>query len=140
MFSSNSPFGVPTEPLSVVVADDVQEIRDLVEKWLRGAGCSVMSAASGSEVSRLLRSQQFDLIITDVIMPDGDGLEVISDARRLQPKARVLAISGGGNHLPAQDCLMFAKGLGANAVLLKPFNRERLLDAVSHVAPTPRVA
>ena len=123
-----------TQPLAVVVADDVLEIQQLVQHWLSDAGCKVSCASSGNEVAKLVRSHHVDLVITDVIMPDGDGLEVIADLKRAQPAARVLAISGGGNHLPAHDCLKFAKGLGAHAVLLKPFNREQLLEAVTRVA------
>lgn len=123
-----------TKPLSVVVADDVPEIQQLVEHWLSDVGCQVSCASTGNEVAKLVRAHHVDLVITDVIMPDGDGLEVIADLKRAQPAARVLAISGGGNHLPAHDCLKFAKGLGAHAVLLKPFNREQLLEAVTRVA------
>lgn len=122
------------QPLSVVVADDVLEIQRLVGHWLSDVGCKVSCASTGNEVAKLVRAHHVDLVITDVIMPDGDGLEVIADLKRAQPAARVLAISGGGNHLPAHDCLKFAKGLGAHAVLLKPFNREQLLDAVTKVA------
>lgn len=134
MITSNANFGIRTKPLSVVVADDVVEIQRLVEHWLSDCGCNVMCASSGNDVSRLLRSAMVDLVITDVIMPDGDGLEVIAELKRVQPSVRVLAISGGGNHLPATDCLKFAKGLGAHAVLLKPFNRDQLLAAVNRVA------
>lgn len=134
MFSPTLMFGSREKPLSVIVADDVGEIRQLLRHWLSDAGCTVTATASGDELARQIRVQHFDLIITDVIMPDGDGLEVILEAKRTQPNARVLAISGGGNHLQAVDCLRFAKGLGAHGVLLKPFNREQLLAAVSQVS------
>ena len=90
-------------------------------------------ASSGEEVSELLRRQPVDLVITDVLMPDGDGLDVIQSLRQTHSAARVLAISGGGRHLQATDCLKFAKGLGADEVLLKPFNREQLLAAVNRI-------
>ena len=61
---------------------------------------------------------------------------MITEAKRTHPDVRVLAISGGGKHFPAFDCLRFAKGLGAHAVLLKPFNREQLLTAVNRVTGT----
>jgi CheY-like chemotaxis protein len=137
MFSSTLMFGSRDKPLSVVVVDDVVEICVLVRHWLSDVGCAVTSTASGNELAKLMRSKAFDLIITDVIMPDGDGLEVILEAKRVQPAARLLAISGGGSHLQAVDCLRFAKGLGAHAVLLKPFNREQLLDAVSKITLAP---
>jgi CheY-like chemotaxis protein len=133
MFSSKLTFGSRNKPLSVAVVDDVVEIRELIRSCLVEAGCSVATAESGNELLKLMRTQSFDVIITDVLMPDGDGLEVIQQAKRLQPGARMLAISGGGHHLQPADCLRFAKGLGAHAVLLKPFNREQLIDAVARV-------
>ena len=140
MFSSSLMFGTREKPLAVVVADDVGEICSLINQWLTDLGCSVTSTATGNEVKKLMRSQHFDLIIADVLMPDGDGLEVILEARQSQPKARVLAISGGGRHLQAEDCLRFAKGLGAHGVLLKPFNREQLLTAIEKLAVGSRGA
>jgi CheY-like chemotaxis protein len=134
MLTSSFLFGTRTKPLSVIIADDVAEIRHLVGLWLREAGCTVTATASGNELTKLIRAQPYDVIITDIIMPDGDGLEVILEAKRTLPNTPVLAISGGGQHLQATDCLRFAKGLGAQAVLMKPFNREQLLDAVNHVA------
>jgi CheY-like chemotaxis protein len=116
--------------LSVIVADDVDGITQLVQHWLEENGHQVVCAASGAEVAVLLRQRPVDLVITDVIMPDGDGLEVMLELKRTQPNARVLAISGGGAYLRARDCLNLAHGLGAHAVLLKPFNREQLLAAV----------
>ena len=134
MFSATLTFASRTRPLAVVVADDVEEIQHLVQHWLSDVGCAVSCASNGRDVAKLMREQHVDVVITDVIMPDGDGLEVICDVKRLQPQARVLAISGGGSHLKAADCLKFAKGLGAHGVLLKPFNRAQLLDALNRVA------
>jgi CheY-like chemotaxis protein len=122
-----------TRPLNVIVADDVVEIQVLVETWLNDIGCLVKCASSGHEVSKLLGQQHFDLVITDVLMPDGDGLDVIVELKQSQRKTRVLAISGGGRHLQAAQCLKMAHGLGAHEVLLKPFNRQQLLAAVRRV-------
>jgi CheY-like chemotaxis protein len=124
----------------VVVADDVVEIQQLLEHWLREIGCEVMCVSTGREAVRLLRSRHVDVVITDVLMPDGDGLEVISEMKRTQPWARVLAISGGGHHLQAADCLKFAQGFGAQALLLKPFDRQDFLDALTLVLPADAVS
>jgi CheY-like chemotaxis protein len=125
---SFSPFGA--RPLSIIVADDVEGIQHLVQHWLEAEGHRVSCASNGHEVAALLKRQNVDLVITDVIMPDGDGLEVMLELKRSQPQARILAISGGGAYLRPRDCLNLAKGLGANAVLLKPFNREQMLGAI----------
>ncbi len=113
----------------------MEEIQNLVRDWLGGSGHNIACASSGSEVAKLLKKQHFDLVITDILMPDGDGLEVMTELKKTQPWARVLAISGGGAYLRAIDCLSVAKGFGAHAVLLKPFNRQQLLEAVERVSP-----
>jgi CheY-like chemotaxis protein len=122
------------KPLSIVVADDVEEIQTLVRQWLDDVGHLVTCVSSGGEATKLLKRQHFDLVITDVLMPDGDGLDVIRELRRT-PDTRVLAISGGGRHMQAIDCLNVAKGMGAHAVLFKPFSRQQLLRAVETACP-----
>jgi CheY-like chemotaxis protein len=116
-----------------VVVDDVIEIQQLVDHWLRHEGHDVTCASSGRQALKVIQEQPVDLVITDIIMPDGDGLEVIGQVRRKLPTARVLAISGGGMHLHAGECLKFAQSLGAHAVLMKPFKREQLLEAVNRI-------
>lgn len=128
------------KPLSILVVDDVDEIRNLVSLWLRTLGHTVECAISGKDASRRLRAFNFDLVITDIIMPEGDGLELIIELKRARPGIHVLAVSGGGTHLRAADCLRVAKGLGAHALLLKPFNRAQLLSAVNQAFPPETVA
>jgi CheY-like chemotaxis protein len=119
-------------PVSVVVADDVVEIQQLLQQWLRELGFLVTCVSTGQEAVRVLRTVHVDMVITDILMPDGDGLEVIAELKRAQPSVRIIAMSGGGNHLRAAECLKFARGLGAHDVLMKPFNRDQLLQLVSH--------
>lgn len=124
-----------TTSLSILVADDDEGIRKLLSEWLVRAGHSVACAASGKEASRLLRHQQFDLVITDVVMPDGDGFELIAEFRKAQPTTRILAISGGGKYLHGADCLKMARGLGAHSVVIKPFNWEQLQAGIGLAIP-----
>lgn len=121
--------------LAILVVDDVDEIRNLVSLWLRNVGHTVETAISGQDASRRLKAANFDLVITDIIMPEGDGLELIIEMKKARPGLHVVAISGGGTHLRAADCLRVAKGLGAHALLLKPFNRAQLLTAVNQAFP-----
>jgi len=131
MSSSSPPYQPRTTPISVVVADDVVEIQQLLQHWLRDLGCIVTCVSTGREAARVLRTVHVDMVITDILMPDGDGLEVITELKTAQPSARIIAMSGGGSHLRATECLKFASGLGAHGVLMKPFTREELLEIVT---------
>jgi CheY-like chemotaxis protein len=136
--SSPSPFVPRSTPISVVVADDVAEIQNLLQHWLSELGFLVTCVSSGEEAIRVLRMVHVDMVITDILMPDGDGLEVITQLRKLQPTARIIAMSGGGSHLRAADCLKYAVRLGAHSVLMKPFDRQQLIDVVSRqLSPGP---
>ncbi len=121
-------------PLRVVVADDVREIQDLVTIWLQEEGHQVRHASNGREVVRVVCDEPTDLVITDIVMPEGDGWDAILTINRLRPATRILAISGGGKQMPADACLRVAKGVGADGVLKKPFGRSQLLAAVAQVS------
>jgi CheY-like chemotaxis protein len=116
--------------LSVLVADDDEGIRQLLVRWLESHGHKVTSVDSAQAAMRHLEGQSMDLVITDVVMPDGDGFELIAAIRKGQPNARILAISGGGRYLEGSDCLRVARGLGANAVLMKPFSWGQLQESM----------
>ena len=87
--------------------------------------------------TRLLHDQAVDLVITDLIMPEKEGVETISELRRRYPEIKIIAMSGGGMG-GATDYLRLAKALGAGQTLAKPFTREVLLKMVTAAfAPTP---
>jgi CheY-like chemotaxis protein len=119
--------------LSIIVADDVEEIVRLVGRCLEAVGHEVTQVTSGSEVIRLIGKQHFDLIIADVLMPDGDGLDIIFAVKRDNLPTRILTISGGGKYMAAAECLRISQGVGADRVLLKPFTCQQLIDAVDAV-------
>ena len=121
--------------LSILVADDEQAIRTLLVHWLERAGHRVTAAETGAVAVLLLEGQRFDLLITDVVMPEGDGLELIGAFRKAQPSAHILAISGGGRYLPREDCLKIARSLGAHAVVMKPFNWGQLQAGIDLAIP-----
>src|SRR5688572_9716261 len=107
--------------LSILVADDEESIRVLLSHWLRKAGHSVTEAGTGQEAMDAMNTQLFDLVITDVLMPDRDGLDLIAKLKQAQPATRILAISGGGLYVEGNDCLKMARGFGAHAAAMKPF-------------------
>ena len=116
--------------LSILVADDEDSIRSLIQHFLSSAGHSVVMAANAQEAYEAMRQHQFNLVITDVLMPDGDGLDLITELKKSQPAARILAISGGGRYLEGSDYLKLAKGLGAHHAMMKPFTWQQLQDAM----------
>lgn len=120
-------------PLSILVVDDHEEIRSLLRQWLESSKHRVECAGSGNEALKRVKDHRFDLVITDVLMPDGSGVDLIAELRKARTKVRILAISGGGPHMTSPSCLQFAQGAGAHALLLKPFRQEQLLSAIQHV-------
>ena len=118
------------KPLSIIVADDVPEIQALVTQWLEPLGHRVVCASTGEETLKLLGKEHFDLVILDVLMPEGDGLDVISELHKKGRTERILTISGGGKYMQAADCVKLASGMGAHAALLKPFNERQLMDGI----------
>ena len=119
--------------LAVLVADDARDLQELIARWLTEAGHRVTAASNGREIVRLVREQPFDLLVTDIIMPDGDGWDAIAEVHRLRPQTRILAMSGGAREMPASAVLRVAQGAGAIGVLKKPFSRVDLLEAVARV-------
>ena len=121
--------------LSILVADDSPEVCSLLTIWL--GDHQVVSVYSGTEALAATALLHFDLVVTDVHMPDVSGLEVIRRLKQNQPTVRILAISGGSRYVSSSDCVTAAKKAGADAAILKPFNEELLLNAVREaLAPT----
>jgi len=123
-----------TRHLNILVADDVEEITDLVRRWLEAEGHVVTRAFNGREVIELVQKQRFDILVTDIVMPGMDGWDAILAVGRMRPDIRILAISGGGKLNPADACLRLAKGVGADLALRKPFRREDFLAAIAKLA------
>ncbi len=119
---------------SILVVDDEPDLRDLISRVLIDAGHRVTCAENGEEASRLIAGETFDVVLTDVIMPEKDGMQVITELRRKHPNVRVVVMSGGG-HVPREQYLKIAKGLGAHGVLEKPFDNHELKRAIESVLP-----
>jgi CheY-like chemotaxis protein len=115
--------------IRILLVDDDDMSRGAIHKMLERAGYAVESTSDGDEVIRMYGRQAADLVITDLIMPDKDGLEIIQDLRKLNPKVRILAISGGGR-VDANEYLTVARKFGAVEVLSKPFTKDELRKAV----------
>lgn len=113
----------------ILVVDDDEAIRTLLSEILTRAGYAVSTAEDGAKALRMAQMQSFDLLLTDLVMPDRDGIEVIQSIRKHQPKLRIIAISGafGGGMLRAAELL------GAQATLPKPCSSTHLLTTIREV-------
>lgn len=114
----------------ILLVDDDDLSRSTVHQMLERAGHQVTSTGNGREGIALVQQTPFELVITDLIMPDTDGLELIQELNRLTPSVRVLAISGGGR-VNANEYLTVARKFGASAVLAKPFSTAELREAIA---------
>lgn len=138
--SSAQPLPAAHRSLSILVVDDSPEFSSALAERLREEQHVVCTAASGREATAILHSVAVDVVITDILMADGDGLELIRAARIRTPAPRIIAMSGGGRFVTATDCLKTANGFGADMCLLKPFSTGELLAALGPVNPPHRPA
>ncbi|MDP6787514.1 MAG: response regulator [Rhodospirillales bacterium] len=113
----------------ILVIDDEELVRFTLRKYLVSAGHSVVEAKDGLEGLALQKSDPCDLVITDIIMPEKEGLETILALRQDDPDLPIIAISGGGRD-GYTDYLEVARPFGANRSLAKPFTQDDLLGAV----------
>jgi DNA-binding NtrC family response regulator len=113
----------------ILLADDEPQLRDLFARYLRGLGHEVRTAVDGNEVMAALEAEPADLLVTDINMPDKDGIEILTSLRKAGSTLPVIAISGGG-YLDKDLLLASASMLGALFTLEKPFALEALRDAV----------
>jgi DNA-binding response OmpR family regulator len=114
----------------ILVIDDDAIVRKTIVQILEQDGYQVLSAEDGARGMVLFRSEQPDLVITDIIMPEQEGIQTITEMRRAKPDAKIIAISGGGR-IGNTDFLQIALVLGAMDVVPKPFDPDELLLVVS---------
>ncbi len=120
----------------LLVIEDHDDTRFMLVDILHEQGYQVAETSCGLEASQMLKEHHFDLIITDILLPNKDGLEVILEHKKRDPKARFLAISGGGS-MGADECLHSAKAFGAQKTLCKPFDQEVFVNAVKELLENP---
>jgi CheY-like chemotaxis protein len=113
----------------ILIIDDDDMFRDVLASALEQAGHQVRQATNGIEGLNLFHAQPAELVLTDIVMPEKEGLDTIRDLRREFPQARIIAMSGGLAHDP-KLYLHMAEKFGATAVLAKPFQLADLKKAV----------
>ncbi|MGR0482573.1 MAG: response regulator transcription factor [Candidatus Electronema sp. V4] len=113
----------------ILIMDDDVQILSLLSRSMELAGFAAATAINGREGQRLLEKQPFDLVITDLIMPEKEGMETISYIKKHFPAMKIIAISGGGRIGP-ETYLPAALELGADMAFAKPFAMDELLNGV----------
>ena len=113
----------------ILIIDDNTEVLGTYSRILEHAGYEVVVTTDGKKGIRTFREKPTDLVITDIIMPEKEGLETIMELRRDFPDVKIIAISGGA-FLEPKDYLALAKQFGATCTLTKPIEQEELLETV----------
>ncbi len=119
---------------NILVIDDDEQVLDVVSEMLRMDGHEVATAENGGEALTKFNQAEYDLVITDLIMPDMEGLETITELRAAKESIPIIAMSGGGRVGP-MDYLETARFIGATETLAKPFTRNELVAAVQRLMP-----
>jgi len=120
----------------ILVVDDEEDIRDVSRLLLEKSGYDAARFDCGQAALDAMEKERFDIVLTDMLMPEMDGVELITEIRRRDPEQAILAMSGGG-HAPKESYLQIAKLYGVQGVIAKPFNREKLIEALIECGAPP---
>ena len=117
----------------ILVVDDEESVREMLTQMLEPAGYDVIEAGNGVEACDACKELPVDLIITDIVMPEKNGIDLIMDVKNKFPNTPVIAISGGGGITGRFDYLEIAKLVGAKNILKKPFSMADLRSVVNNI-------
>lgn len=115
----------------ILLVDDNAPLLGVMAILLQQEGHETTLAADGGQALKLVANHDFDLIITDLVMPEKEGIETILALRKDFPGIKLIAMSGGGTSLDGRQMLNIAQKLGATQILEKPFTDEALIAAVN---------
>jgi CheY-like chemotaxis protein len=118
---------------SILVVDDDPGIRPFFSRLLESKGHEVVTAGDGVEGLRAFRKHAPDLVITDIYMPNKEGLEMIRELRRESPDVRIIAVTGANAFMGPDHVLGMAQAFGAVSVLIKPVTGDTLLEVVAKI-------
>ncbi len=114
----------------ILIVDDDQQIRTMLRITLEREDYEVVEAGDGFAAVAVYKTQAIDLVITDIVMPDKEGIELIMELKAMDPQVRIIAISGGGRINP-EDYLKWARRFGVAHTFSKPVDRQKLLEAAA---------
>ncbi|HER08854.1 MAG TPA: response regulator [Bacteroides sp.] len=116
----------------ILIIDDEPYILMMLKKMLEKAGYETDLASNGKEGMDLFKKDPSDLVITDIIMPEKEGLETIREMKRIHPHLKIIAMSGGGK-ISAENYLETASIFGATRIIEKPFTQNEMVSAVNEL-------
>jgi len=117
----------------ILIVEDTPDFRLMMRDILQTAGHEIVEAENGNAAIRKMESGSFDLLVTDVLMPESDGIELINTVAHQGGNLPILAVSGGGRNLPAAVSLALTEAAGAHRTLFKPFRAAELLAVVDEL-------
>jgi len=115
----------------ILVIEDDDSIRKLIEKFMTIDGHEVETAENGAVGLKMIASRQYDLLITDIVMPEQDGIGVLMELRMRSSKLKTIVITGGSLKLQVDDLMLTARAMKADKVLQKPLDFEKLSQVVA---------
>ena len=118
---------------SILVVDDVVSTTKIVEQLLTVKGHQVVCAVNGKDALKIVESQPIDLIITDIVMPEMDGYELIRELRKRPSPPKIIAMSGGSDKRDGEDLLHVAKLMRVDRIMPKPLDSAVINAAVMEV-------
>lgn len=132
MFMIKMVWVVGDRQKNILVVDDAEDIREVLKQILQYEGYDVITASNGKTAMEAIDGKRIDLVVTDILMPEMDGMELVNKIKESTPETMFILMSAGGR-LPMEeyDYLEVAKKLtGASVVLKKPFEPTELIDRV----------
>jgi len=117
---------------SVLIVDDELGMREMVKQLLLNEACHVLEASNGKHAMEFLKNESPELVITDIIMEEMDGVEIIFEIRENYPDIKIIAMSGGSK-ISSEDYLESASDLGADRIFNKPFALSDMLNAIKEL-------
>jgi CheY-like chemotaxis protein len=122
----------------ILIVEDEKEVREMLRISLARRRYTILEAENGRDAIAHFKPSVTDLVITDLIMPEEDGLKVIMKLREVKPSIKIIAISGGGKAGPG-SYLNLAKALGADAAYSKPFSLNDLMAKIDELLDSEQV-
>ncbi len=124
------------EMARILIIDDEIQVRNMLRQTFENEGFEVVEASDGKEGVKLFHQKKPDVIITDILMPEKEGLETIMELCSEHPGIKIIAMSGGSSYFDPGNFLIGAREFGACRCFTKPFDRNEILKAVQEVLET----